>query len=124
MTTKEKKEYGALGAILVITFVVIYFNFLKPKPAQLHPVNLGTAAGVLPAAGSPPGTISGPTGATPTSSMSATPTGSAISQGSLLPNGSDLNLKVLDNEYFKKLNPPIYPVVTKEEIGSTNIFSK
>jgi hypothetical protein len=109
MTTKEKKEYTLLAILLVATFAVIYFNFLKPKGSILP-------QGGIPIATVPP-EISGAAAILPV-------TGATQGTGAFLPNGTSLNLDVLDNPIFKSLTPPVYPTVTGDEIGSDNIFGK
>jgi hypothetical protein len=109
MTTKEKKEYAVLALLLVAIFVVVYMNFLKPKPTE---VITGIPAGAVSPEGVP-GTAAVTQGTTP-----------VVSTGAFLPNGTGLNLDILDSDKFKSLTAPAYPQVNDFEIGSDNMFGK
>ena len=127
MTTKEKKEYGIFAVLVVITLGVIYFNFLKPEPTTSGPIaaypsgtttipGTGAGAGTSPTTGAPSAGTTTPAGAGATATPS---TGSA-----LLPNGSSLQVDILRKKPFSDFTPPIYPTVTKSEVGSDNVFGK
>ncbi len=121
MTSKEKKEYVVIAVMLVATFLVIYFNFLKPKSS---PTPISSALpGSTPLAGTGSALPAGVGGALPGAIPGTAVTTSATST-SFLPAGTSLNLKVLDDTRFKKLVPPVYPTVTPDEIGSTNVFGQ
>ena len=114
-TPKEKKQITVIVVMLLATFAVIYFNFLKPKSV---PAPTAVQSNTLPGSGTdlPAGT---------TGAVTAGSTSASVSAGSaFLPGGTNLNLNVLDDKHFKALVPPVYPVVTPDEIGSTNVFSE
>jgi len=111
-TPKEKKEYAIIGVMLVATLLVIYFNFMKPKgnsvPVATAPV--------------PGGPIITPTGGTAAPVPGGATVGIPTSSTTFLPAGTSLDLNVLDDKHFKALVPPVYPQVTPDEIGSTDVF--
>jgi hypothetical protein len=113
MTQKEKKEYAALGVLVLATLLVIYFNFLKPKAPPL-PANFLAV----------PGGSGAPAVGQNTGAPGAAQPGATFSSGPFLPNGPALDLKVLDDSRFRSLVPPTYPKVTPPEIGSTNPFGE
>src|SRR5689334_6723600 len=43
--------------------------------------------------------------------------------GTVFPNGTDLDIKPLQDPNFTNMIRPIYPVVTKSEVGAANPFS-
>lgn len=102
MNTKEKKQYVLLTIVLLATCVVVYFNFFKKPSTSSSTTNILNSIGAVP---------------TSTSESGA-------SYGGILPQGANLDLKVLQNENFKNLVPPTYPVVSQEEVGSDNLFGK
>lgn len=130
MTTKEKKEYAILTVLLLATFAVIYFNFLKPKPAPaVHVLALpgasgpsaGTVPGATPAAGAGASVLALPgAAATPGAAVPGAISGGA--SNGFLPNGTELHTDVLNSKPFSTFIEPNYPAVSKDEIGSDNIF--
>ncbi|MDB4939849.1 MAG: hypothetical protein JWO40_274 [Candidatus Doudnabacteria bacterium] len=124
MTTKEKKEYGIFAVLLVITLGVIYFNFLKPKPAPLASISALPADGTAPSAGPAAAIANGSAPSTGADVVTASPGTAAASVSSLLPNGSSLPVDILQQKPFSDFNPPIYPVVLKSDVGSSNVFGK
>jgi hypothetical protein len=134
MNLKEKKEFGMLGVLVLATFVVIYVNFLKPKPATPPPL-LGLPGNGGPASSGAINSGAGVPSLTPVASQMPGVPGAVVPGAGLpgavmlpttnfLPNGADLQIDVLKNKPFSALVPPQYPSVTKEEVGSDNVFAK
>jgi hypothetical protein len=129
MTLKEKKEFGMLGVLVLATFVVIYVNFLKPKPATPPPL-LGLPGNGGPASSGAINSGAGVPSLTPVVSQMPGAAGAVVPGAvmlpttNFLPNGADLQIDVLKNKPFSALVPPQYPSVTKEEVGSDNVFAK
>ncbi len=100
MTTKEKKEAILLAVLLLAIGGVVYYNFFRtPSSSNVVPVTLTATPGVPGAAG--PGATSG---------------APVNASGKL-----NLDTSILTDPRVTQLSPPIYPTVTRQELG-TNPF--
>lgn len=114
MTTKTRNESIVLVIILLVTVFLIYHFFFANKPAatQSDALNLVQPAG-------PTNTLPTTTG---TSAVVTSSPRSLPSVSGFLPNGAKLDTTVLNSPIYKSLVAPVYPVVSKDEVGESNPF--
>jgi hypothetical protein len=124
MTRKEKIEYAAFAVLVVAIGCILYFYMFKPQPAAPVPtvgmVGFPAPAGTTPVLATP----AAPTSGTPPLTSTVPAGSSGGSSGGILPYGTQLQTSILTNPLFVSLVPPVYPQVTRDEVGNPNPFAQ
>ena len=106
--TKEKKEYIVLGILVLAIIGAIYFYMRPSAPAA--PANTQTANNSQ----------------NPQQSQNSTSPTDALQtlvNGPFLPNGTTLNINLLNDPRYQTLIDPVYPQVDRSEVGNPNPFN-
>ncbi len=109
---KGKKEYIALGILLLAILAIIYFIFFRSSPSPETTVGISNSP------------VAAADNSASQAGAAAAPASAAARSSVFLPNGAALNLQLLEDPRFKNLLPPIYPTVDRSEIGQINPFLK
>ena len=115
ITKKLKIEYTTIAVCFIGTAIVLYFYVFAPQPAPtVVPTATAPTAATQPVS-APSSAPSG--GATPVSAPAALPA------AGFLPHGTAISTEVLSDPLFTSLIAPVYPKVSKDEVGNSNPFS-